>query len=159
LASHSYLRLLPPAVAEAIQKSTARQRHAFASACAKLSVEHCADAILALDDGAKTTLARLRDHALTAIDTADARSIDQMLARREDQLYDEICALRRGDAVADYAAFIKLATQRHTIRALRATLLPDGLTAAARAAFETLSATRNEDSILCLARNTMALEP
>jgi hypothetical protein len=73
-------------------------------------------------------------------------------------LYDEMCALRRDDAVADYATFVKVATQRHTIRARRATLLPDGLTAAARAAFETLSATRNEDSIVSLARNTMALD-
>jgi hypothetical protein len=146
---------LPAAVAEAIHRSTARQRHAFAAACAKLCAEHCAYAILALDDGAKTTLASLRDHALAAIDRADAQAIDQMLARREDHLYDEICALRRDDAVADYAAFVKLATQRHTIRAFRATLLPDGLTAAARAAFETLSATRNEDTIVSLARQTM----
>jgi hypothetical protein len=143
---------------KAIRQSSAAQRRAFVLACANVSVEHCAYAVLDLDDRAKGTLATLRDQTLGAVNRAEAEAVDGVLARREDELYDALCALRRDDAVSPYATFLRLATQRHTIRALRATLVADGLTAAARAAFEAISATRNEDTIVSLAHHAMALE-
>jgi hypothetical protein len=42
------------------------------------------------------------------------------------------------------------------VRALRAALVRDGLSAAASAAFETISATRNEEGVARLARDTMS---
>jgi hypothetical protein len=156
--SHSYLKLLPSPIADAISKSRSQRRHRFAVACARLSVDHCAYAVLALDDFAKQMLATLCERTLAAIDTPGAEAFDRELMRDEDQLYERICALRCNDAEAPYAEFVRLTAQRHTIRALRATLLPDGLSAAARGAFEAISATRNEAAVMALARETLLLD-
>lgn len=154
----SYLRLIPPAVADAIVTSTSAARRRFAVACANIAVEHCARNVLGLDDGGELPLGQLRDRALAANEARDQRAIDEidrLLARREDQLYAQVAALRANENEAPYSEFLRLATQRHAIRALRAALVPDGLSAAARAAFETISATRNEQGIEELARETM----
>ena len=50
---------------------------------------------------------------------------------------------------------MRLSTQRHAIRALRAAILPDGFSAAARAAFETISATRDDQQVEKLALATL----
>jgi hypothetical protein len=155
VSSDSYLRLVPAAIAEAIITSASSARRAFAVACANLAVEHCARAVLGLDDGAEMTISQLRDHALAAQSPREIAEIDRMLGRREDQLYGLVSALRANDGDAPYSEFMRLATQRHAIRALRAALLPDGLSAASRAAFETISATRNEQHVEDLARTTM----
>ena len=133
--------------------SDARRR--FAVACANLAVEHCTRAVLGIDDGGETTLAQLRDHALAAKEPREREAVDRILGRREDHLWSLLTALRSNDAEAPYSEFVRLATQRHAIRALRAALLPDGLSAASRAAFETISATRNEQHVEELARETM----
>ena len=154
----SFLRLIPAAVADAIVASTSVGRKRFAVACANIAVEHCARAVLGLDGSGELPLAQLRDRALAANESRDPRAIeeiDRMLGRREDQLYAQVKALRANDSEAPYSEFLRLATQRHAIRALRAALLPDGLSAAARAAFETISATRHEKGIEELARETM----
>lgn len=154
----SYLRLIPAAIADAISASTSVARKRFAVACANIAVEHCARAGLGVDDGDDLTISQLRDRALAANEGGQPRpieEIDRMLGRREDQLYAQVSALRANDSEAPYSEFLRLATQRHAIRALRAALLPDGLSAAARAAFETISATRNEQGIEELARETM----
>lgn len=153
--SDSYLRLVPPSIAEAILQSTSDARHRFAVACANAAVEHCARARLGIDDGAEMTIAELRDQAWAATEAREREAIDRILLRREDHLYTLVCELRSNDADAPYSEFMRLATQRHAIRALRAALLSDGLSAACRAAFETISATRNEQHIEELARTTM----
>lgn len=133
--------------------SVARKR--FAVACAQVAVEHCARAVLGVDDGGGPTMAELRDRALEAREPRQIQEIDRILGQREDHLYGLVSALRANDSEAPYSEFLRLATQRHTIRALRATLVPDGLSAAARAAFETISATRNEQHVEELAREMM----
>jgi hypothetical protein len=155
VATDSFLRLLPAAISNAITQSSSAQRRAFAIACANLAVEHCTFVVIGLDDGAELTLAAMRDRALSAVDRADVAAIDAMLARREEGLYTLLCALRSNDAEAPYNEFLRLSTHRHTVRALRAALVPDGLSAAARAAFETISATRNEEGVTRLLHDTM----
>ena len=155
MTSDSYLRLVPSAVADAIVAATSDARRRFAVACANVAVEHCARAVLGIDDGAEMTLSQMRDHVLGAADARDREAIDRILARREDHLWTLLCALRGDGAEAPYSEFVRLATQRHAVRALRAVLLPDGLSAASRAAFETISATRNEQHVEELARETM----
>jgi len=101
------------------------------------------------------TFPQLLDRVLAAGESRQTEELDRMLGRREDHLYGLVSALRANDNEAPYSEFLRLATQRHTIRVLRAALLSDGLSAAARAAFETISATRNEQHIEALARETM----
>lgn len=155
MASDSYLRLVPAAVADAILASTATARRAFAVACANLAVEHCARAVLGLDDGADMTLSQLRDHALTASEAREVEALDRQLARREDALYAQLCGLRADDGDAPYSEFIRLAAQRHAIRALRAALASDGIAAAASAAFEAISVTRDEARVEAIAASTL----
>ena len=155
VSSDSYLRLVPKSIADAIMSGTSDARRRFAVACANLAVEHCARAVLGIDDGAEMTISQLRDHALAATEAREREAIDRILGRREDHLWSLLTALRGNDAEAPYSEFVRLATQRHAVRALRATLLPDGLSAASRAAFETISATRNEQHVEDLARETM----
>lgn len=155
MSTDSYLHLLPPAVADAIRRTLSPRRRAFAIACARVAVDHCAYAVLGLDAAAKATLAELRESTLAAIDGAETGGVDARLAGHEDRLWQQLCALRRDDAEVRYGDFVRLATQRHTIRALRATLLGDGISAAARAAFETVCATRDEERIVSMARDTM----
>jgi hypothetical protein len=155
VASDSYLRLVPAAVADAILASTAAARRAFAVACANLAVEHCARAVLGIDDGADMTLSQLRDHALAAREARQAEAVDRQLARREDALYAQLCGLRADEGEAPYNEFIRLAAQRHAIRALRAALATDGIAAAASAAFEALSVTRDESHIEAIAARTL----
>ena len=145
--SDSYLRLIPKPVAEAILRSTSDQRRAFAVACADLAVEHCAQSLLGLDDDPEWTLPALREQVRATVGVREAESVDRMLAHREDALYALICAMRANDNDAPYAEFIRVSTQRHSVRALRAALAQDAVAAAASAAFETLSATRSEAAI------------
>ena len=155
MTSDSYLRLVPPSIAEAIVAATSDARRRFAVACANVAVEHCARALLGIDDGAEMTISQLRDHAFAASEPREREAIDRILGRREDHLWALLCALRGDGAEAPYSEFVRLATQRHAVRALRAALQSDGLSAASRAAFETISATRNEQHIEELARATM----
>ena len=155
MATDSYLRLIPAEIADAIVAATSDGRRRFAVACAKLAVEPCARAVLGLDDGAERTIDQLRDQALAAQDAGEVDEIDRMLGRREDHLYRLVIALRTDDNDAPYSEYVRLSTQRHAIRALRAALLPDGVSAAARAAFETISATRNEPHVEAIARETL----
>jgi len=155
VSSDSYLRLVPHSIAEAIMSGSSDGRRQFAVACANLAVEHCARAVLGIDDGAEMTISQLRDHALAAQEPREREAIDRILGRREDHLWSLLTALRNNDAEAPYSEFVRLATQRHAVRALRAALLPDGLSAASRAAFEAISATRNEQHVEELARATM----
>ena len=155
MSSDSYLRLVPHSIAEAITSASSDARRRFAVGCANLAVEHCARAVLGLDDGAEMTISQLRDHAFAADNARERDAIDRILGSREDHLWNLLSALRSNDAEAPYSEFVRLATQRHAIRALRAALLPDGLSAASRAAFETISATRNEQHVEELARETM----
>jgi hypothetical protein len=160
VASDSYLKLVPRGVADAILASNSDARHAFAVACANLAVDHCARAVLGLDDGADMTLSQMRDHALAAGQTrapGEVGAIDRLLARREDHLYAQLCALRADDSDAPYNEYVRLAAQRHAVRALRAALAPDGIAAAASAAFETISVTRNEADIEALAQRTLPI--
>jgi hypothetical protein len=151
----SYLRLIPAAVADAIMATVSVARKRFAVACANVAVEHCVRAGLGGDGDGELGFAPLREQVLAALEPRQIEEIDRMLGRREDHLYGLVAALRANDNEAPYSEFLRLATQRHTIRALRATLLSDGLSAAARAAFETISATRNEQHIEELAREIM----
>ena len=151
----SYLRLIPAAVADAIMATTSVARRQFAIACANVAVEHCVRAGLGVDGDADMTFPQLRDKVLATREPRQTEELDRMLGRREDHLYGLVSALRANDSEAPYSEFLRLATQRHTIRALRAALVNDGLSAAARAAFETISATRNEQHIEELARETM----
>lgn len=155
VAPDSSLRLIPAAIADAIVAASSSARRRFAVACANLAVEHCARAVLSLDDGAEMTIAQLRDHALAAAETDDVAQIDRLLGHREEHLYRLVVGLRADDNDARYSEFVRLTTQRHAIRALRAALLPDGLSAAARAAFETISATRNEPHVEAIAREML----
>ncbi len=156
MASDSYLKLVPAAVADAILASHSTARRAFAVACANLAVDHCARAVLGLDDGADMTLSQLRDHALAAREPRELESIDRLLNHREEHLYAQLCALR-ADGDAPYNEFVRLAQQRHAVRALRAALAPDGIAAAASAAFEAISVTRNEADVEALAERTLPL--
>jgi hypothetical protein len=149
------LKLVPSSVADAILASNSIARRSFAVACARLAVERCAPAVLGLDDGADMTLLQLRDHALAANEAREIESIDRQLSRCEDHLYAQLCALRADDGEAPYSEFVRLAAQRHAVRALRAALSPDGIAAAASAAFEALSVTRNEADIEALAQRTL----
>src|SRR5438093_569415 len=79
--SNSYLKLLPPPLADAISRSTAQRRYRFAVSCARLAVDHCAFAVLALDDSAKQTMATLRDRAFAAIDNGGVEAVDRELVR------------------------------------------------------------------------------
>jgi hypothetical protein len=151
----SYLRLIPAAVADAIMATVSVARKRFAVACANVAVEHCVRAGLGGDGDGELGFAPLREQVLAALEPRQIEEIDRMLGRREDHLYGLVAALRANDNEAPYSEFLRLATQRHTIRALRAMLLSDGLSAAARAAFETISATRNEQHIEELAREIM----
>lgn len=153
--SDSYLKLLPASVAAAILASPSTARRAFAVACANLSIDHCARAVLGLDDGGDMTLSQLRDHAFAATEARELEAIDRQLARREDHLYAQLCSLRTDDSDAPYNEFVRLAAQRHAVRSLRAALSTDGIAAAASAAFEALSVTRNEADILALAQRTL----
>src|ERR1700753_4157713 len=117
LASDSYLRLVPASVADAIVAATAAARRAFAVACANLAVDHCARAVLGLDDGADMTLSQLRDHAIAATEAREIAGMHPLLGRREDHLYTQLCALRSDDGDALYNEFIRLACQRHAVRA------------------------------------------
>ena len=151
----SYLRLIPAAIADAIMVTTSLARKRFAVACANIAVEHCVRAGLGVDGDGDMTFPQLLDRVLAAGESRQTEELDRMLGRREDHLYGLVSALRANDNEAPYSEFLRLATQRHTIRVLRAALLSDGLSAAARAAFETISATRNEQHIEALARETM----
>jgi hypothetical protein len=155
MANDSYLRLVPAAVADAILATPSAARRSFAVACAQVAVEHCARAALGRDDGLAPTLAQLRDRVLGARDARERNEIDQLLGVREDHLYGAACALRADDHEAPYSEFMRLSVQRHAIRALRAALVPDGLSAAARAAFEAISATRDEQRVEELAREML----
>jgi hypothetical protein len=157
--SDSYLRLIPKAIAEAIMRSTAGQCRAFAVACADLAVEHCANGVLDLDDGAELTLPALRDHVRAAVGARESESIDRMLSRREDALYAQLCSMRADDGDAPYAEFVRVATLRHALRALRAALANDPVAAAASAAFETISATRSEPDVEQLTLEILAPQP
>jgi hypothetical protein len=155
VAADSYLRLIPPSIADAILHTTSSSRRSFAIACANVAVDYCTRAaVLGSADG-ELTLPELRDQALAAREPSEIESIDRMLNRREDQLYSSLSALRANDAEAPYSEFVRLSAQRHAVRALRATLLPDGFSAAARAAFEALSATREDHELEKLALATM----
>jgi hypothetical protein len=157
VAPDSYLRLIPSPIAEAIVHTTSSSRRTFAVACANVAVDHCAGAaLLAVEDSApQLTLAELRDRALAAREPREIEAIDNLLSRREDQLYAGLTALRADEAEAPYSEFVRVSTQRHAIRALRAALLSDGFSAAARAAFEAISATRDDQQIEKLALATM----
>ena len=155
MASDSYLKLVPKSVSDAILASDSSARRAFAVACANLAVDHCARGVLGLDDGADMTLSQLRDHALAARAANEIEAIDRLLGRREDHLYAQLCALRADDGDAPYNEFIRIAAQRHAVRALRAALAPDGIAAAASAAFEAISVTRNESDVETLAQRTL----
>ena len=156
VAGDSYLRLIPSSIAEAILHTTSSSRRSFAVACANIAVDHCArGAMLGLDDGAEMSLSQLRDQAVAAQERGEIEAIDRNLGRREDQLYAALSGMRADDAEAPYSEFVRLSTQRHAIRALRAAILPDGFSAAARAAFETISATRDEQQVERLALATM----
>jgi hypothetical protein len=157
VASDSYLKLVPACVADAIVASHSTARRAFAVACANLAVDHCARAVLGLDDGADMTISQLRDHALAAKEAREIESIDRLLNRREEHLYAQLCTLRAEDGDAPYNEFVRLAGQRHAVRALRAALAPDGIAAAASAAFEAISVTRNESDVEALAERTLPI--
>jgi hypothetical protein len=150
------LRLVPKTIAEAIVRSTAGQCHAFAVACADLAVEHCANGVLGLDDGAEVTLQALRDHVRAAVGMRESESVDRMLARREDTLYAQLCSMRADEGDAPYGEFVRVATLRHAVRALRAALSNDSVAAAASAAFETISATRREADVEQLTAQILA---
>jgi hypothetical protein len=155
VASDSYLKLVPAMVANAIMASSSTARRAFAVACANLAVDHCARSTLGLDDGGDMALAQLRDHALAADEALEIAAIDRQLARREEHLYAQLAGLRADDADAPYSEFVRIAAQRHAIRALRAALSPDGIAAAASAAFEAISVTRDEADVEAIARRTL----
>ena len=157
LAADSYLRLIPRTIAEAITRTTSSSRKSFAIACANLAVDYCVRAaVFAADDGGdELTLSELRDQALAAREPRELDAIDRLLDRREDQLYAALTALRANDTEAPYSEFVRISAQRHAVRALRATLLPDGSSAAARATFEAISATRHDREIEELALATM----
>jgi hypothetical protein len=138
VAPDSYLRLIPSSIAEAILHTTSSSRRSFAIACANVAVDYCTRAAVLGSDGEELTLPELRDQALAACEPREIESIDRMLGRREDQLYAAVAALRANDAEAPYSEFVRLTGQRHAVRALRAALLPDGFSAAARAAFEAI---------------------
>ncbi|MCU1277707.1 MAG: hypothetical protein JWM53_1253 [bacterium] len=154
--SDSYLRLIPKPIADAILRSSSGQRHAFAVSCADLAVERCAHCALGIDDGAEHTLPALRDHVRAAAGAREAESIDRMLARREDALYAQLCAMRAENGDAPYGEFVRISTQRHAVRALRAALSHEAVAAAASAAFETISATRSEADVEQLASRLLA---
>jgi hypothetical protein len=151
----SYLRLIPSPIAEAIRQTTSSSRRSFAFACANLAVDYCTRAAVIASDDGERTLPELRDQTLAAREPSEIEAIDRTLGRREDQLYAAVSALRANDASAPYSEFVRLAAQRHAVRALRATLVPDGFSAAARAAFEALSATRDDQELEKLALATM----
>jgi hypothetical protein len=143
-------------VAEAIVQTASSSRRSFAIACANIAVDHCARAAgLGFDDGSEMTLSELRDRTLAAREPGETEAIDRLLGRREDQLYAALSGLRANEGSAPYSEFVRLSTQRHAVRALRAAILPDGFSAAARAAFEAITATRDELQIETLARATM----
>lgn len=154
--SESYLRLIPKAIADAIVRSNGNQCRAFAVACADLAVDHCAHGVLGLDDGAEVTLPALREHVRAAVGMRETESVDRMLARREDTLYAQLCAMRGDDGDAPYGEFVRVATLRHAVRALRAALSHDAVAAAASAAFETISATRSEGDVERLTSSMLA---
>jgi len=155
VASNSYLRLVPARVADAIMASTSAARRAFAVACANLAIEHCTRIVLGLDDGGDMTLTQLRDHAFAAREARELDAIDRQLGRREDHLYAQLCGLRADEGDAPYSEFVRLAAQRHAVRALRAVLCPDGVAAAASAAFEAISVTRDASDVEALAQRTL----
>lgn len=156
MAPDSYLRLIPSSIAEAIVQTTSSSRRSFAIGCANVAVDYCTRAaVLGSAGGAELTLPELRDQALAAREPREIEAIDRMLGRREDQLYAALTALRANDAEAPYSEFVRLTAQRHAVRALRAALLPDGFSAAARAAFEAISATREDHEVEKLALATM----
>lgn len=152
----SYLRLLPKPLAQAILDSSSAERHRFAAACAALAVDHCTRAVLGYDEEAEATLRRLAELAARAAGGGDAAAADGELAAHEAALYQRLSELRRDDAAADYKSYAQLATRRHTVRALRATLVVDGVSAAARAAFETISAMKFDDGVMHAARETLS---
>jgi hypothetical protein len=151
LATDSYLRLLPAPIAQAIALATSVERHAFAIACARVAVDFCGPE--SLDGG--PGLAELRERALAAVGTADAPSVSELLARRDEQLYAQLSSLAGADSDVSYSQFVRLSSQRHAVRALRATLGHDGLSAAARAAFAAVAALRREEDVLRLARELL----
>jgi len=156
VAPDSYLRLIPRSIAEAILHTASSSRRSFAIACANIAVDFCTRAaVLVSNDGDELTLTQLRDQALAAREPRETETIDRMLGRREDQLYAALTALRANDAEAPYSEFMRLSAQRHAVRALRAALVPDGFSAAARAAFEAISATRQDQEVEKLALATM----
>lgn len=156
MATDSYLRLLPAPLAQAILASTSSQRLVFAVECAKLAVEHCTRAVLGHDAEVEVMLASLRDRTMRAVDTGETGDVDRALAWQESALYQRMTALRRDDSAADYTAFVRIATQRHAIRALRAALVVDGLSAAARAAYETIAAMKFDDGVMRIAGAALA---
>ena len=154
----SCLRLLPKQLAQAIIDSTSSQRRRFATECAKLAVDHCTKAVFGASGAIESKLSELLGRTLEAIDTDRASKIDRELAVQENELYQQMTVLRQDEAAVDYSAFVKMATQRHAVRALRAALVIDGVSSAARAGFEAITVAKFDDEVMRIARITLVMK-
>ena len=140
----SFLRLIDPAVREALERGTPIQRRAFAISCAELVVDR-------LDD-ADALLRSLQQQTVAAMGTARAPAIDELLRGHEERAHEAILRLRTGSAAAPSPTLERASSFRHAVTALRAMLVPDSYVAAARVAFQAVCATRDVDAVLRLSQ-------
>jgi hypothetical protein len=152
VATDSFLRLISHEIRESIERGSAHQRRAFGVACADFAIARLPPLVATIENFDETALRVLHREALAAMGSGSTHQIDELLRRREDQFYEALCALRAGDASAPYSAFVRVSSWRHVLRTIRALLSPNGTSVAARAAFETICATREEDGVIRLAR-------
>ena len=152
MATDSYLRLINRAIGEGVDRGSPAQRRAFAAACASLALAHLRRCTAAPDGFDVAMLEALHERAIRVTGTGEAPDVEDPLRRLEDELYAAMCALRADDASASYSDYSRLDLRRHTVRAIRAILAPESTAAAGRAAFEAISATRDEDGVVQLAR-------
>ena len=149
--------MISPKIRDALQRGSTYQRRAFALACADFAIKQLASFgplfVKGLDH-AELRLLQLR--AVSAIGTSEAHALDHQLRGEEERLYEEMIALREGDASAPYPEFIRLSSVRHAVCALRAIMFPNAMSAASRTAFEAICATRCEDRIIELATEICA---
>jgi hypothetical protein len=147
------LRLLDPQLADWIRRASDDERRDFAFACADETIGCAAGAPDPETRPLALELAELRARARHSRDGDERVELDRALAVREELLHEQLAALRGARAAAsrfEEARFRRLALVWYAVRALRAALAVDGVSAAGRAAFTAVAALQDEARVLGL---------
>lgn len=152
------LRLIDRRIADAIRRSSARQRRLFAVRCAIEAMNHLRSVE---GDAAAEALRELLTERLFS-DTSEDDHVQcvPLLSEVEDQLYERLVALRsvHSDMDVQYQRYVAVANVWHAVRAQKFAMMSESIVAAGMAAFEASFVVPDAEALFLLSREMLVGE-